>query len=98
MEVGGGAGGCSFITVVTMEELESERLTKGEGGSLGGVTSREGEVEDEKEEGGGSSNLSLSLNIKLSPGSAQNDKNVFYNHKLMKTNPIVFIIIEQTDK
>lgn len=42
---------------------------KGEGGSLGGVTPREGEVADEDEEGGGSLNRSLSLNAKLSPDS-----------------------------
>lgn len=98
MEAGGSVGGCSFITVVTMEELESKRLMKGEGGSLGGVTSREGEVDDENQEWGGSSNTSLSLNVELSLGSAQKDKNVFYNRKLMKTNPIVFIIIEQSKR
>lgn len=72
MEAGGSVGGCSFITVVTMEEPEPKRLMKGEGGSSGGVTPREGEVADEGEEGGGSSNRSLSLNAELSPASEGN--------------------------
>ncbi|MEQ2250169.1 hypothetical protein ILYODFUR_037031 [Ilyodon furcidens] len=57
-----------------MAESESMRLTMGEGGSLGGVTSREveGEVDVEADEGGGSSNWFLSLNAELVSGPEGN--------------------------
>lgn len=71
-EPGGRVGGCSFVAVVTMEESESKRLSMGEGGSLGGVTPRKGEVDGEDEEGGGSSNWSLSLNAELASGPEGN--------------------------
>lgn len=71
MEAGGSVGGCSFITVVTMEEPEPKTAAMGEGASLGGVTLKEGEAEEEEEEEG-SSNRSLSLNAELSSGSGRN--------------------------
>ncbi|MED6284949.1 hypothetical protein CHARACLAT_024063 [Characodon lateralis] len=55
-----------------MAESESMRLTMGEGGSLGGVMSREGEVDVEADEGGGSSNWFLSLNAELVSGPEGN--------------------------
>lgn len=56
VEAGGRVGGCSFITVVTMEKPEPKTAAMGEGASLGGVTLREGEAAEAKE--GGSSKLS----------------------------------------
>lgn len=70
MEAGGSVGGCSFITVVTMEEPEPKTAVMGEGASPGGVTLREGEAAEGEE--GGSSNRSLSLNAELSSGSGRN--------------------------
>lgn len=68
VEAGGNVGGCSFIAVVTMEEPEPKTAAMGEGGSLGGVTLREGEAAEE----GVSSNRSRSLNAELSSGSGRN--------------------------
>lgn len=65
VEAGGSVGGCSFITVVTMEEPEPKTAAMGEGASPGGVMLRE---EEEK----GSSNKSPSLNAELSSGAARN--------------------------
>lgn len=70
VEAGGSVGGCSFITVVTMEEPEPKTAEMGEGVSLGGVILREGEAAEEEDRG--SSNRSLSLNAELSSGSGRN--------------------------
>lgn len=70
VEAGGSVGGCSFITVVTMEEPEPKTAAMGEGASLGGVRMREGEAAEEEE--GGSSRRSLSLNAELNSGSGRN--------------------------
>lgn len=67
VEAGDSVGGCSFITVVTVEEPEPKTPMMGEGGSLGGVMLREGEVAEAEEERG-SSNRSLSFNAELSSG------------------------------
>lgn len=74
MEAGGSVGGCSFITVVTMEEPEPKTAAMGEGASLGGVTLMEGEGAKEEEDEGGSSNRSLSLDADLSSGSTRNPR------------------------
>lgn len=68
-DAGPSVGGCSSVAVVTMEESESKRLSMGEGGSLGGVTSKEGEVDGEPKEGG---NWSLSLNTEMVSGPEGN--------------------------
>lgn len=74
MEAGGSVGGCSFITVVTIEEPEPKTAAMGEGESLGGVTLSEWEAAEEaaEEVEGGSSNRSLSFNAELSTGSGRN--------------------------
>lgn len=68
VEAGGSVGGCSFITVVTMEEPKPKTVAMGEGCSVGGVTLREGEA---AKEDGGSSNTSLSFRTELSSGSGR---------------------------
>lgn len=70
VEAGGSVGGCSFITVVTMEEPEPNTAAMGEVGSLGGVMLSEGEAAEEEK--GASSNASLSFSAELSSGSAGN--------------------------
>lgn len=70
VEAGGSVGGCSFITVVTIEEPEPKTAAMGEGESLGGVTLREWEAAEEAE--GGSSKRSLSFDVELSSGSGRN--------------------------
>lgn len=69
MEAGGSVGGCSFITVVTIEEPEPKTAPMGEGELLGGVMLRKGEVAEK--EGGGSSNRSLPFSAELSSGSGR---------------------------
>lgn len=72
VEAGGSVGGCSFVTLATMKESESNRLTRGEEGSLGGVTSSQREADGEAEAGGGSSYWSPSLNAELLSGPEGN--------------------------
>lgn len=81
VEAGGSVGGCSFITVVTMEEPEPKTATMGEGASLGGVTWMEGEAAEEKE--GGSSKLSSGSGRKPGPRGQRKEKvRQYCEHKM----------------
>lgn len=78
VEAGGSVGGCSLITVVTIEEPEPNTAAMGEVVSLGGVTLREGEAAEEEDKGG-SSNRSLSFGAELNSGSEGNPGQNFNN-------------------